>query len=39
MKKSELNGCAYDFYVDYRVLILIILSISINIWWKKHDIK
>ena len=30
-KKTGLNGCVYDFSVGYRVLILVILPICINI--------
>ena len=34
-KKTGLNRYVYDFFVDYiECLILVILSISINIWWK-----
>ena len=32
--KAELNKYAYEFSVDYILLVLVILSIFINIWWE-----
>ena len=34
MTKTGLNGYVYDFMLIIEPLILVILSISINIWWK-----
>ena len=38
-KKTRLNGCVYDFYVDYRTFDISDITDIHKYLMKKHDIK